>query len=91
VTDKAAALNCWRSCSGGCGRGVELGKEVFRDLMESMAERELDAPSGDVLNDGLFATAAVAARCSLLDKGDEGELGERGLEIALVDIVKIRG
>jgi hypothetical protein len=27
----------------------------------------------------------------LLDKGDEGELGERGLEIALVDIVKIEG
>jgi hypothetical protein len=27
----------------------------------------------------------------LVRQGDEGELGERGLEIALVDIVKIEG
>ena len=37
----------------------------------------MDTPSGDVLNEGLLATPSVAARCSLLDKGDEGELGEK--------------
>lgn len=38
MTVKAAALKDWRSCSGGCGRGVELGSEVFKDLIESMMD-----------------------------------------------------
>lgn len=36
MTERAAALKDWSSCSDGCGRGVDFGKEVLRDLIESM-------------------------------------------------------
>jgi hypothetical protein len=55
VTDNAAALKDWRSCSGGCGRGVELGREVFKDLMESMLARMI----GSILRKAVYKRREV--------------------------------
>lgn len=66
VTDRAAALNCWRSCSGGCGRGVELGREVLSDLMESMAGKNVKALLGGGFEDESVCIDKFLCRASFL-------------------------